>query len=162
MRPIPLPLVSPHPDQPKGAGSRFILLSTCEGGPWGALQASCWLIKWACALIWCLSLGVEGAGAPGIRHDGLEVLDPGDLLASLSQIPTREDWLHQAFTDSLPGARSLLGEGNRPPYPCGRGGQGGGGALGARITTNWESGIAGIGWIALFIYFWLCWVFVVT
>ena len=99
MRPIPLPLVSPHPDQPKGAGSRFILLSTCEGGPWGAPQASCWLIKWACALIWCLSLGVEGAGAPGIRHDGLEVLDPGDLLASLSQIPTREDWLHQAFTD---------------------------------------------------------------
>ena len=87
----------------------------------------------------------------------------GTSLASLSHIPTREDWLHQAFTRLLPGARSLLGEGDRNAYPCGRGGiQGGGGALGARIPIDWESSIGGMGWIALFIYFWLCWVFIVA
>ena len=84
--------VSPLPDQPqgpgvRGVGSRFILLSTYEGGPWGALQASCWLIKWAHALIWCLSVGVEGAGAPGVRHDELEVLDLGDLLGQPEPYP---------------------------------------------------------------------------
>ena len=40
--------------------------------------------------------------------------------------------------------------------------QGGGGALGARIPIDWESSIGGMGWIALFIYFWLCWVFIVA
>ena len=66
----------------------------------------------------------------------------GTSLASLSHIPTREDWLHQAFISLLPGARSLLGEGDRNPYPCGRGE--------SRVVVGpWEPGFPLIGSQAL-------------
>lgn len=88
----------------------FVLMSTYEGGPWGALQVAYSLIKWAVALIWCLSLEVDGScrlpqsmlldREPGasVKGGGLRVLDYRDLLASLSQIPL----------PSCPGKRSSI------------------------------------------------------